>query len=164
VLARGATVDGDDYLWGRSTAMARLRRDALALARTSLPILLLGETGTGKSALAERVLHPASGRSGPFVAVDLAALPATLVAGELCGSGRGAFSGAVDRAGRFEAAQRGTLFLDEIGNLPLEVQRMLLLAIEDGRITRLGESSPRAIDVKLVAATNADLPALVAAG
>jgi len=152
------------YQWGRSTAMARLRRDALALARTGLPILILGETGTGKSALAEKVLHPASGRGGPFIAVDLASIPPTLVAAELFGSARGAFSGAVDRAGRLEAAHGGTLFLDEIGNLPAEAQRMLLLALEDGRVTRLGETAPRRTDFKLVAATNGDLAAAVASG
>ena len=80
--------------------MARLRRDALTLARTSLPVLILGETGTGKSALAEQVLHRAA--QGPFVAVDLSAIPSTLVAAELFGTARGAFSGAVERAGRFE--------------------------------------------------------------
>jgi DNA-binding NtrC family response regulator len=153
-----------DYQWGRSTAMARLRRDAMALARTGLPLLILGETGTGKSALAEKVLHPASGRGGPFVAVDLASLPPSLVAAELFGSARGAFSGAVDRAGRLEAANGGTLFLDEIGNLPGEAQRMLLLALEDGRVTRLGETAPRRTDFKLIAASNSDLGAAVAAG
>ena len=152
------------YAWGRSAAMARLRRDALALARTSLPMLILGEPGTGKSALAERVVHPQSGRAGPFVAIDLAAIPDTLVAAELFGTARGAFSGAVDRRGRFEEASGGTLFLDEIGNLPLEAQRMLLLALQDGRITRLGETAVRKVDVKLVAATNADLRARVQAG
>src|SRR5439155_39015 len=106
----------------------------------------------------------ASGRTGPFVAVDVAALPATLVAAELFGSTRGAFSDAVDRVGRLEAAHKGTLLLDEIGNLPLELQRMLLTAVESGRVTRLGESTARPVDVKLVAATNADLPAMVAAG
>ncbi|HEX6836057.1 MAG TPA: sigma 54-interacting transcriptional regulator [Polyangia bacterium] len=164
VGARRQEPESGGYLWGRSTAMARLRRDALALARTSLPILLLGETGTGKSALAERVIHPASGRKGPFVAIDLSAIPATLVAAELFGTARGAFSGAVDRAGVLESAHGGTLLLDEIGNLPLEAQRTLLLAIENGRVTRLGEATPRAVDVKLVAATNASLAALVAAG
>jgi DNA-binding NtrC family response regulator len=152
------------YLWGRSTGMARLRRDVLALAPTSLPILLLGETGSGKSALAERVIHPATGRKGAFVAVDLSAIPSTLVASELFGTTRGAFSGAVERAGVLESAHGGTLLLDEIGNLPLEAQRMLLLAVENGRVTRLGQSTPRPVDVKLVAATNAELPALVAAG
>jgi DNA-binding NtrC family response regulator len=144
--------------------MARLRRDVTALARTSLPILVLGEPGTGKSALAERVLHPLTRRKGPFVAVDLASIPETLVASELFGTTRGAFSGAVDRRGRFEEASGGTLFLDEVGNLPPEAQRMLLLALQDARITRLGESSPRSVDVKLVAATNADLGARVRAG
>ncbi|MDB4965647.1 MAG: Transcriptional regulator [Myxococcales bacterium] len=161
---RGTGTTSADYLWGSSPAMARLRRDVTALARTSLPMLLLGETGTGKSALAERVIHPASGRSGPFVAVDVAALPSTLVAAELFGSTRGAFSGAVDRVGRLEAAHKGTLLLDEVGNLPLELQRMLLTAVESGRVTRLGESTARPIDVKLVAATNADLTAMIDAG
>jgi DNA-binding NtrC family response regulator len=148
------------YLWGRSAAMARLRRDALTLARTSLPVLVLGETGTGKSALAEHVLA----RRGPFVSVDLSAIPPALVAAELFGTARGAFSGAVDRAGRFERAHGGTLLLDEVGSLPLEVQRLLLLALEERQVTRLGESAPRPVDVKLVAATNADLHAAVRAG
>jgi DNA-binding NtrC family response regulator len=165
VLARRRdSPEAGGYTWGGSPAMARLRRDALALARTSLPMLVLGETGTGKSALAERVVHPATGRSGPFVSVDLAAIPETLIGSELFGTARGAFSGAVDRRGRFEEANGGTLFLDEIGNLPLEAQRMLLLALQDGRITRLGETAVRAVDVKLVAATNSDLRARVQKG
>jgi DNA-binding NtrC family response regulator len=165
ILARRRAIpEGGAYTWGSSPAMARLRRDAAVLARTSLPILVLGETGTGKSALAERVIHPATARSGAFVAVDLAALPDTLIAAELFGTARGAFSGAVERRGRFEEAHGGTLFLDEIGNLPPEAQRMLLLALQDGRITRLGESTPRSVDVKVVAATNADLEAKVRAG
>ncbi len=165
VLARHAdSPEAGGYTWGSSQAMARLRRDASALARTSLPILVLGEPGTGKSALAERVLHPLTRRKGPFVAVDLASIPETLVASELFGTTRGAFSGAVDRRGRFEEASGGTLFLDEVGNLPPEAQRMLLLALQDSRITRLGESAPRPVDVKLVAATNADLAARVRAG
>jgi two-component system nitrogen regulation response regulator GlnG len=164
ILAYRAAAPAGDYLWGRSTKMARLRRDATIQARTSLPMLLLGETGTGKSALAERVIHAASGRSGSFVAVDLAALPPTLISAELFGTARGAFSGAVDRIGRIEAADGGTLFLDEIGNLPADVQRMLLLVLEERRVTRLGESSPRPVDIKLVAATNADLPSLATSG
>ena len=165
VLARRPhAIDRGQYRWGGSAGMARLRRDVLVLARTSLPILLLGESGTGKSALAEQVIHPASRRKGAFLAVDLAALPATLVAAELFGTSRGAFSGALDRAGRFERANGGTLLLDEIGNLPTDAQRMLLLAMESGRVTRLGETAPRPVDVRLVAATNADLPAAVRAG
>ena len=133
ILARRrASPEGGAYTWGSSPAMARIRREAAVLARTSLPILVLGETGTGKSALAERVIHPATRREGAFVAVDLSALPASLMAAELFGTARGAFSGAVDRRGRFEEAHGGTLFLDEIGNLPAEAQRMLLLALQDG--------------------------------
>ncbi len=164
LLRRRESPEGGAYTWGSSPAMARIRRDAAVLARTSLPMLVLGETGTGKSALAERVIHPASGRAGAFVAVDLSALPEPLMAAELFGTARGAFSGAVERRGRFEEAHGGTLFLDEVGNLPPEAQRMLLLALQDGRITRLGESAPRAVDVKVVAATNADLEARVRDG
>jgi two-component system nitrogen regulation response regulator GlnG len=165
ILARRREIpEGGGYTWGSSPPMARIRRDAAVLARTSLPILLLGETGTGKSALAERVIHPATLREGAFVAVDLAALPETLIAAELFGTARGAFSGAVQRRGRFEEAHGGTLFLDEIGNLPPEAQRMLLLALQDARNTRLGESAPRSVDVKVVAATNADLEAKVRDG
>ena len=165
VLARRRTApEAGGYLFGRSTAMARLRRDAQTLARTSFPVLLLGETGTGKSALAEHVLHPATGLQGPLVAVDISALPESLLAAELFGTARGAFSGAVDRAGRFERAHQGSLFLDEIGNLPLDVQRTLLLALQDGRVTRLGESAPRPVQVKVLAATNLDLLAAVRAG
>lgn len=165
ILARRREIpEGGGYTWGSSPAMARVRRDAAVLARTSLPMLILGETGTGKSALAERVIHAATRRHGAFVAVDLAALPETLIAAELFGTARGAFSGAVDRRGRFEEAHGGTLFLDEIGNLPLDAQRMLLLALQDGRITRLGESTPRKVDVKVVAATHADLEAKVREG
>lgn len=164
LLARSREAPTDTgYVWGASPAMSRLRRDAQALARTSLPLLLLGETGTGKSALAERVVHAASGRS-EFVAVDLSAIPESLAAAELFGSARGAFSGAVDRPGRFEQADGGTLFLDEVGNLPPAAQRMLLLALQDGRVTRLGEGRPREVDVKLVAATNADLEGRVRDG
>lgn len=165
ILARRNQEAPDDsgYVWGTSPAMSRLRRDVHALARTSLPILLLGETGTGKSALAERVVHT-SARSGRFVSVDLSAIPESLAAAELFGSVKGAFSGAVERRGRFEEADGGTLFLDEVGNLPSAAQRMLLLALQDGRVTRLGEASPREVDVKLVAATNADLEAKVRDG
>jgi DNA-binding NtrC family response regulator len=163
LLARRVRASDDaGFVFGAS--MARLRRDAEVLARTSLPMLILGETGTGKSALAERVIHPASRRSGRFVAIDLGALPASLAAAELFGSARGAFSGAVDRPGRFEEADGGTLFLDELGNLPLDAQGLLLLALQDGRVTRLGENRARRVDVKLVAATNADLQARVRDG
>jgi DNA-binding NtrC family response regulator len=165
ILARRSIPDEvPGYLWGRSKEMARVHRDAAILARTSLPILILGETGTGKSALAEQVLYPASSRSGPFVTVDLSAIPETLVAAELFGTVRGAFSGAVDRAGCFERADGGVLFLDEIGNLSGEIQRMLLVALQTGRVTRLGDSEARKVDVKLLAATNSDIEEAVRVG
>jgi DNA-binding NtrC family response regulator len=152
------------YAFGKTKAMAKLGESVRTLARTSLPILILGETGTGKSALAAHVIHPASGRKGPFVAADLSAIPKDLVTAELFGTARGAFSGAVDRHGLFAEANGGTLLLDEIGNLSLDVQRMLLLAVEQGRVTRLGETTPRPVDVKIVAATNRDLDEAVRAG
>ncbi|MBX3251014.1 MAG: sigma-54-dependent Fis family transcriptional regulator [Myxococcales bacterium] len=164
VARREGPTEGGGYVWGASPAMQRLRRDAEVLARTSLPTLLRGEPGTGKSALAERVIHAASGRAGRFVAVDLGALPPSLAAAELFGTARGAFSGALDRPGRFEEAQGGTLFLDEIGELSLEAQALLLHALQERQVVRLGENRPRAVDVKLVAATNVDLDARVAAG
>jgi DNA-binding NtrC family response regulator len=165
VLTQSATLDmGTSFEWGSSTAMARLARDAKSLARTSLPLLLLGETGTGKSALAEQVIHSASGRKGPFVIADLATIPESLVAAELFGTAKGAFSGSVDRPGCFERAEGGTLFLDEIGNLSEEVQRMLLVTLQSGRFTRLGDGRQRAADVKVIAATNADIETLVQKG
>jgi arginine utilization regulatory protein len=144
--------------------MTRLRQDATTLARTSLPILILGETGTGKSALAEHVIHPATGRRGPFMHVDLSAIPETLLAAELFGTARGAFSGAVERHGLFAEAHEGTVLLDEIGNLPGELQRMLLLTLQNGKVTRLGETESRTVDVKVLAATNVDLEAEVRGG
>lgn len=164
LLQRREAPEAGGYLFGSSPTMARLRRSAAILGRTSLPVLVLGETGTGKSALCEQVLHTAAQRSGPFIAVDLAALPESLVAAELFGTARGAYSGATDRPGRFEHAHGGTLLLDEIGNLSLAMQRMLLLVLQDGRVTRLGESTPRPVQVKLVAAINSDLLAAVQAG
>jgi hypothetical protein len=164
VARQAAPTFGSAYEFGSSPSMARLRRDALTLARTSLPILITGEPGTGKSALAEQVIHASSGRRGPFVTVDVSALPESLVGAELFGSARGAFSGAVDRAGRFEAAQGGTLLLDEVGNLSLETQRMLLMVLQERRVTRLGEHQARPVDVKLLAATNADLREAVRSG
>jgi DNA-binding NtrC family response regulator len=163
VLKREAPASGG-YLFGTSPTMTRLRREAQVLGRTALPMLILGETGTGKSALCEQVIHPVGERRGPFVSVDLSAIPETLIAAELFGVARGAYSGAVEREGRFERASGGTLLLDEIGNLPLEVQRMLLLVLQEGRVTRLGENTPRSVQVKVVAATHVDLGVAVQKG
>jgi two-component system nitrogen regulation response regulator GlnG len=151
--------------WGRAPAMAELRRQLDTLARSPLPLLIEGETGTGKSFLAEQVIHPRSGSKGPLVVTDLSTVPPALLAAHLFGARRGAYTGAVeDHAGVFEQSHGGTLFLDEIANLDLELQRQLLLVLERGVVTRLGDTRPRPAMPKLVAATNEDVEALVHAG
>jgi two-component system nitrogen regulation response regulator GlnG len=135
------------------------------LARSPLPVLIEGDTGTGKSFLAEHVLHPRSGAKGPLVVTDLSTIPESLMPAHLFGSRRGSYTGAVeDHAGVFEQAHAGTLFLDEIANLDLESQRRLLLVLERGTVTRLGDSKARPAAPKLVAATNLDLSQLVREG
>jgi DNA-binding NtrC family response regulator len=151
--------------WGRSRPMAELRRQLEILARSPLPILLVGETGTGKSYLAEHVVHARSAAKGPFVVTDLSTVPPTILPAHLFGSRRGAYTGSTeDHPGVFEQAHGGTLLLDEIGNLDLDLQRQLLLVLEQGTVTRLGDTRPRPAQCKLVAATNQDVEALVAAG
>jgi two-component system nitrogen regulation response regulator GlnG len=151
--------------WGQSRPMAELRRTLTTLSRSPLPVLLQGETGTGKSYLAEHFIHPLSGAKGPLVVTDLSTVPPALLPGHLFGSRRGSYTGAVeDHAGVFEQAHGGTLLLDEIANLDLDMQRQLLLVIERGQVTRLGDVRSRPAAVKLVAATNQDLATLVHKG
>jgi two-component system NtrC family response regulator len=152
-------------LLGRSAAMRKLFDRVERLAPTHATILLTGESGTGKE-LAARALHQLSARrERPFVAANCAAIPEGLLESEFFGAERGAFTGA-DRArgGRFEAADGGTLFLDEIGELPLPLQPKLLRALQEGRVQRIGAAHEIAVDVRVVAATNRDLAAEVAAG
>ncbi|MDT8280197.1 MAG: sigma 54-interacting transcriptional regulator, partial [Erythrobacter sp.] len=128
-------------------------------------ILVSGETGAGKDVLARLYHQAGSWHKRPYVHVDCAALPAELIEAELFGHEAGAFTGATkSRAGRFEEADRGTLFLDELGTLSMGAQERLLRAVEYGEITRIGASRPIRVDVRIVAATNDDLPALAAAG
>jgi psp operon transcriptional activator len=141
-----------------------------AVDRTSLaavldrPVLVIGERGTGKELIAER-LHRLSGRwDKPYVVMNCAALPETLIESELFGHEAGAFTGATkSRAGRFEEADGGTLFLDELATLSMAAQERLLRAVEYGEVTRVGASRPIRVDVRIVAATNENLPALAAA-
>lgn len=148
----------EDELLGHSPAMLELLREADVVADSDLPVLLLGETGTGKELLARRLHRRSPRRERPLVHVNCAALPESLAESELFGHSKGAFSGAGgDRAGRFEAADGGTLFLDEVGELPLPVQAKLLRALQNGEIQRLGEDRPRRVDVRVIAATNRDL-------
>ena len=157
--------DDADLLWGRDSTMQAVRRRLAVLARGRLPIILEGETGTGKSFLAERFVHVQSGRSGPFVTVDLSTLPRDLVSAHLFGAVRGAYTGAVtDRKGVFELAQRGTLFIDEIQNVPLDVQRQLLLVLQDNRVRPLGGAKEISVDVKVVVASNRPLAESVRSG
>jgi two-component system nitrogen regulation response regulator GlnG len=151
--------------WGKGRAMRELRRSIATLARSPLPILIEGETGTGKSFLAEHVIHPRSGAKGQLVVTDLSTIPAALLPAHLFGARRGAYTGATeDHAGVFEQAHGGTLFLDEIANLDLELQKQLLLVLERGTVTRLGDARPRPAAPRLLAATNQPLDELVAAG
>lgn len=151
--------------WGRSPAMRRVRARLNVLARGRLPVILGGPTGTGKSLIARHIVHPRSGRKGKFVTVDLSTVPRDLMAAQLFGSQRGAYTGSVaDRKGAFEEADGGTLFLDEVGNLPEDAQKMLLGVLQEGTVTRLGDTVERRVDVKLVVATHEDLPAMVREG
>jgi transcriptional regulator with GAF, ATPase, and Fis domain len=135
----------------------------LALSQTT--VLLQGETGTGKSMIAELIHRMGPRSGGPFVVVDCGALAPSLIESELFGHERGSFTGASDRRlGAFESAQGGTVFLDEIGELPIELQPKLLRAIEDRTVRRLGSSTPVQLDVQVVAATNRDLRRAVARG
>lgn len=134
------------------------------IARTKSPVLVLGETGTGKEVIAA-ALHAESGRRGEFVALNCAAVAAELVDAELFGHSRGAFSGAVGtRAGLFRTADGGTLFLDEIGELPAAVQAKLLRVLETDQVRAVGEDRTVDVDVRVVAATNRDLDAMVDEG
>ncbi len=150
---------------GASAAMTQVRAAVARVAHLEVPVLLRGESGTGKE-LAARALHRRGRRSaGPFMAVNLAALPPSLAAAELFGSVKGAFTGAGSgQSGYFRSAQGGTLFLDEVAETPAEVQAMLLRALETGEIFPLGSQQAQKVDVRLVAATDADLEARVRDG
>ena len=152
-------------LVGRSQAMQAVYRMITRVLRNDLTVLILGESGTGKELVAEAIHGLGHRKSGPFVAVNAAAIPADLIESELFGHEKGAFTGAIAQAiGKFEQANGGTLFLDEIGDMPLEAQTRLLRALQSGRIRRVGGRQEIAVDVRIVAATNRDLSPMIASG
>jgi NtrC-family two-component system response regulator AlgB len=156
--------EGEDFIT-RNEQMQRIIDLAKQIAPGAISVLIEGESGTGKELLA-RLIHRHSGRAGsPFVAVNCGALPETLLESELFGHVKGSFTGAVrDREGRFEVANGGTLFLDEVGEIPQSIQVKLLRVLQSREFERVGESTPRKVDVRVVAATNRDLEAAVSSG
>jgi DNA-binding NtrC family response regulator len=148
-----------------SDTMQRVVELACRVSRAEAPVLITGPNGSGKERIAE-ILHANSDvKDGPWVAVNCGALPAELIEAELFGVEAGAFTGAHrTRVGRFEAADGGTIFLDEIGNLPLAGQMKLLRVIEGGKFERVGSNTTRAVKVRIISATNADLPSMIREG
>lgn len=150
---------------GNSDEFLDFQQRLARVAKAPRPVLLIGERGAGKELAAARVHYLSARWGGPLVKLNCAALASNVLESELFGHEAGAFTGAMkQRRGRFEAAHGGTLFLDEIGNMPMEVQEKILRVVEYGSFERLGSSESVTVDVRLVAATNVDLPALAAAG
>src|SRR5690606_18576733 len=162
---RAASGDDDGGMAGQSAPMLDVRATLHRYAGVDLPVLITGETGTGKE-LAARALHDLSDRRrGPFVAVNCGALPPGLIQAELFGHERGAFTGAAARRiGLFESANTGTIFLDEIGDLPLDAQTNLLRVLQEGTLGRVGNGQSLRVDVRVVAATHVDLAEAVERG
>jgi two-component system response regulator AtoC len=158
-------VPPDPVLFGRSAVMAEVRQRAEKICRTNVPILLCGEGGTGKEALARWIHVNSEYASGEFVKVSCAAIPGTLLESELFGYEQGAFTGAnVAKPGRVEMAHRGTLFLDEIAELDPNLQSKLLQFLQDGTFSRIGDHSERRIDARVICATHKDLDQETQAG
>jgi psp operon transcriptional activator len=151
-----------DQFIGQSLAFLDAVERASRAAPLNRPVLVIGERGTGKELIAERLHHLSSRWAGPLIIMNCAALPENLIEAELFGHEAGSFTGAAKtRHGRFEEADGGTLFLDELGTLSMPAQDRLLRAVEYGEITRIGASKPISVDVRIVAATNENLPAQV---
>ena len=152
-------------LVGRSPAMQEIYRVLARLMQTDLSVMINGESGTGKELVARALHDYGKRRNGPFVAINMAAIPRDLIEAELFGHEKGAFTGAQQRsAGRFEQADGGTLFLDEIGDMPMEAQTRLLRVLQQGEYTTVGGRVPIRTDVRIVAATNKDLRQLINQG
>jgi len=160
----GSVGDASGFPRTLNRALESRLRQVQRISPSPVPVLIRGETGTGKELLA-RAIHAASGRQGPFVAVNCGALPRDLIESELFGHRRGAFSGATeDRDGLVRRAHRGTLFLDEVAELPIESQAALLRVLQDGEVRAVGASDDVKVDVRIIAATHQDLPSRIADG
>ncbi|MEJ6785548.1 nitrogen regulation protein NR(I) [Aminobacter sp. Piv2-1] len=152
-------------LVGRSAAMQDIYRMLARMMQTDLTVMITGESGTGKELVARALHEYGRRRNGPFVAINMAAIPRDLIESELFGHEKGAFTGAQNRStGRFEQAEGGTLFLDEIGDMPMEAQTRLLRVLQQGEYTTVGGRTPIKTDVRIVAATNKDLRTLINQG
>ena len=161
------TEDTDEQLplIGRSPAMQEIYRVLARLMGTDLTVMITGESGTGKELVARALHDYGKRRAGPFVAINMAAIPRELIESELFGHEKGSFTGAMARGiGRFEQAQGGTLFLDEIGDMPLEAQTRLLRVLQQGEYTTVGGRTPIRADVRIIAATHRDLRQLIRQG
>ncbi len=164
-LPEGEVEEGSLPLIGRSPAMQEIYRVLARLMGTDLTVMISGESGTGKELVARALHDYGKRRNGPFVAINMAAIPRELIESELFGHERGAFTGATQRnAGRFEQAQAGTLFLDEIGDMPAEAQTRLLRVLQQGEYTTVGGRTPIRADVRIIAATHRDLRQLIRQG
>ena len=158
-------IDSSIPLVGRSPAMQEIYRLLARLMQTDLTVMITGESGTGKELVARALHDYGKRRNGPFVAINMAAIPRDLIESELFGHEKGAFTGANTRSsGRFEQAEGGTLFLDEIGDMPMEAQTRLLRVLQQGEYTTVGGRTPIKTDVRIVAATNKDLRILIQQG
>ncbi|MEE8534765.1 MAG: sigma 54-interacting transcriptional regulator, partial [Kiloniellales bacterium] len=152
-------------LIGRSPAMQDVYRVMARLMHTDLTVMISGESGTGKELVAQALHNFGKRARGPFVAINMAAIPRELIESELFGHEKGAFTGAIERGiGKFEQAQGGTLFLDEIGDMPTEAQTRLLRVLQEGEFTAVGGRTPQRADVRIIAATHQDLRALINVG
>ncbi|HEY6349390.1 MAG TPA: sigma 54-interacting transcriptional regulator [Candidatus Angelobacter sp.] len=155
----------EDVIFGKSPDMAAVRKTLSKVAETSIPVLMTGESGTGKEVIARLLHHHSLVSTKPFVQVNCAAIPATLLESELFGYEKGSFTGAVgSKPGRVELAHSGTLFLDEIGELDPGIQAKLLQVLQDGQFSRLGGQEDKRVNVRFIFATNRDLEEEIAIG
>jgi len=154
-----------DNIVGAATGLKDVLEKVKKVAVRDISVLITGESGTGKELIAQAIHHNSPRRAGRFVAINCAALPEALLESELFGFRRGAFTGAKeDRQGLLEAANGGTVFLDEVGNLPMDVQKTLLRFLQEREFLRIGDTTPRKVDVRILSATNADLKAATRSG